>query len=79
MPELVPTLYSLNAAPFSSGFLLNLLVTIGLPAKHILSHYLLLHNQPSFGQQLAFQANHEHFYFLSADPCYYDDMHLEHG
>ena len=79
MPEPVRTLYSLGIAPFSSSFLLNLLCTIGLPAKHILSHYLLLHNQPSFGQQLVFQADHEHFYFLSADPCYCDDMHLEHG
>jgi len=79
MPEPIPTLYSLGVAPFSSGFLSNLLDTIGLPAKHILSHCLLLHNQPSLGQQLIFQANHEHFYFLNADPCYYDDMHLEHG
>ena len=74
MPEPVPTLYSLGVAPFSSGFLSNLLDTIGLPAKHI-----LLHNQPSFDQQLFFQANYERFHFLSVDPCYYDDMHLEHG
>ena len=79
MPKSILTLYSLGVAPFSSGFLSNHLDTIGLPAKHILSRCLLLHNQPSLGQQLAFQANHEHFYFLSVDPCYYDDMHLEHG
>ena len=79
MPEPVLSLYSLGAAPLSSGFLSILWGTIGLPTKHILSHYLLLHNQPSFGQQLIFQADHEHFYFLSTDPCYYDDMHLEHG
>ena len=79
MPEFVPALYSLSVAPFFSGFLSNLLDTIGLPAKHILPHYFLLHNQPSFDQQFVFQADHEHFYFLSADPCYHDDMHLEHG
>ena len=78
MPEPVPTLYSLGVAPFSSGFLSNLLDTIVLSAKHILSRYLLLHNQPSLDQQLFFQANYEHFYFLSVNPCYYD-MHLEHG
>ena len=72
MPKPIPTLYSLGVAPFSSGFLSNLLDTIGLPAKHTLLHYF--HNQ-----QLVFQADHEHFYFLSTDPCYYDDMHLEHG
>ena len=79
MSKPVPTLYSLGVAPFSSGFLSNLLDTIGLPAKHILFCCLLLHNKPSVGQQLIFQADYEHFYFLSADPCYYDDMHLEHG
>ena len=78
MPEPVPSLYSLGVAPFSSGFLLNLLDTIGLPAKHIFFRCLLLHNQSSLGQQLAFQADHEHFYFLSVD-LYYDDTHLEHG
>ena len=79
MPEPVPSLYSLGVVPFSSGTLLNLLDTIGLPAKHIFFRCLLLHNRSSLGQQLIFQADHEHFYFLSADPCYYDDMHLEHG
>ena len=79
MPESVPSLYSLGVAPFSSGFLLNLLDTISLSAKHIFFCCLLLHNQPSLGQQLAFQANHEHFYFLSVDPCYYVDMHPGHG
>ena len=79
MPEPVPSLYSLHVAPFSFGFLSNLLDTIGLPAKHILLHYFLPYNQPSFDQQLFFQADYEHFYFLSGDPCYYDDMHLEHG
>ena len=78
IPKPVPTLYSLGVTPFSSGFLLNLLDTIGLPAKHILSR-CLLHNQPSLDQQLFFQANYEHFHFLSADPCYYDDTYLEHG
>ena len=79
MPKPVLSLYSLGVAPFSSAFLLNLLDTIGLPAKHIFFRCLLLHNQPSFDQQFVFQADHEHFYFLSADPCYYDDTHLEHG
>ena len=78
MPEPVPTLYSLGVASFSSGFLSNLLDTIGLPNKPIFSRYLLFHNQPSLDQRLFFQANYEHFHFLSADPCYYDDMHLEH-
>ena len=79
MPKPVPTLYFLGIAPFSSGFLSNLLDTIGLPTKHIFLRCLLLHDQPSFGQQFAFQADHEHFHFLSADPYYYDDMHLEYG
>jgi len=79
MPEPVPTLYSLGIAPFSYGFLSNLLDTISLPAKHILSCYFLLHNQLSFDQQLFFQADYEHFHFLSVDSCYHDDMHLEHG
>ena len=79
MPEPIPTLYSLGIAPFSSGFLSNLLDTIGIFAKRILSRCLLLHNQPSFDQQLAFQADHEYFYFLSADPCYHDNTQLEHG
>ena len=79
MPELVLALYSLGVAPFFFGFLSNLLDTIALPAKHILPHHPLLLNQPSFDQPLVFQADHEHFYFLSADPCYYDDTHLEHG
>ena len=79
MLEPVPTLSSLGIAPFSSGFLSNLLDTIGLPTKRILSCCLLLHNQPSLDQQLFFPADYEHFYFLSTGPCYYDDMHLEHG
>ena len=79
MPEPVLSLYSLGVAPFSSGFLLNLLGTIGLPATYIFFQCLPLHDQPSPDQQLFFQADHEHFYFLSADPCYYDDMYLEHG
>ena len=79
MPESIPTLYSLGIVPFFSGFLSNLLDTIALLTKHTLPYYLLLHNQPNFDQQLAFQADHEHFYFLSADPCYYDYMHFEHG
>ena len=79
MPEPIPTLYSLGVAPFSSNFLLNLLDTIGLPAKHIFFRCLSLHNQPSPGQQLFFLVDYEHFYFLSADPYYYDDMHLEYG
>ena len=78
MPKPVPTLYSLGVAPFSSGFLSNLLDTIGLPTKHSFLHYFLLCNQPSFDQQLFFQADYEHFYFLSADLRYYDDIHLEH-
>ena len=79
MLEPVPTLCSLGAAPFFSDFLSNLLDTIGLPAKHIFFRCLLLHNQLSLGQQLVFQADHEHFYFLSDDPYYYDDTLLEHG
>ena len=79
MPELVPSLYSLGVAPFSSGFLLNLLDTVGSPAKHIFFRCLSLHDQPSPGQQLFFQADHEYFYFLSADPCYYDDVSPGHG
>ena len=73
MPEPILALCSLGVAPFFSGFLLNLLDSIALPAKHI-----ILHNQPSFDQQLAFLADHKYFYFLSADP-YYDDTHLEQG
>ena len=79
MLEHVPVLCSLGVALFFSGFLSNLLDIIGLPTKHILPHYSLLHNQPSFDQQLIFQADHEHFYFLSVDLCDYDDKHLEHG
>ena len=79
MPEPVPVLYSLGIALLFSGFLLDLLDTIGPPTKHILPHYSLFHNQPSSDQQLTFLANHEHFYFLSADSCYYDDTHLERG
>ena len=78
-PEPILAIYSLGVAPFFSGFLSDLLDTIGLPAKHILLHYSLLHNQPNFYQQLASQVDHEHFCFLSADPYYYDDTHLEHG
>ena len=74
--EPVLALYSLGVVPFFSDFLLNLLDTITLPAKHTLPHHLVLHNQPNFDQQLAFQADHKHFYFLSSDPCYYDDTHF---
>ena len=77
MLEPILALYSLGVTPFFSGFLSNLLDTIALPAKHILLHYLFLHNQSSFDQQLAFLADHEYFYFLSAGP-YYDDSYLEH-
>ena len=63
MHEPILALCSLGIAPFFSGFLSNLLDTIALPAKHILLHYPLLHNQPSFDQQLDFLANYEHFYF----------------
>ena len=79
MLEPVLVLCSLAVALFFSGFLLDLLDTIGLPAKHILSYYCLFHNQPSSDQQLVFLADHEHFYFLSVNPCYYADTHLEHG
>ena len=78
MPEPILALCSLGIVPFSSSFLSNLLDTIALSAKPILPHYLL-HNQPSFDQQLASQADHEHFYFLSTDPYYYDDTDFEHG
>ena len=79
MPEPILALYSLDVVPFFSGFLSNLLDTIALPAKHTLPRHLLFHNQPSFDQRLASQADHEYFYFLSTDPHYYDDTHLEHG
>ena len=79
MLEPILALYFLGVALFFSGSLLDLLDTIGLPAKHIFLHYSLLHNQPSFDRQLASQADHEHSYFLSVNPCYYDDMHLKHG
>ena len=79
MPEPVPSLYSLGDAPFFSGFLSILRGTIGPPARHVPSGCFLLHDQPSLGQQLFFPADHEYFYFLSADPCYYDDMHPGHG
>ena len=78
MPEPVLALCSLGIAPFFSGFLSNLLDTITLPTKHTRPHYLLLHNQPNFDQQLVSRADHEHFYFLSTD-SYYDDTHLKHG
>ena len=79
MPKPIPSLYSLGVAPFSSGFLLNLLDTIGSPGKHIFFRCFPLHNQSSPGQQLFFPADYEHFHFLSADSCYHDDMHLEYG
>ena len=78
VPELVLSACSLGAAPSSFGFLSNLLGTTGLPTTHIFFHRLPLHDQPSPDQRLFFQAENEHFYFLSTDPCYYDDMHLEH-
>ena len=76
-PALSP--YSLGIALFSSGFLLNLQGTIGLPTKHVPFGCFLLHDQPSPSQQLFFPTDHEYFYFLSADPCHYDDMHPGHG
>ena len=79
MLEPVLALCSLGVAPFFSGFLSNLLDTIALPTKRIPPHHPLLHNQHSFDQQLIFQADHEDFYFLSSNPCDYDDTHLEHG
>ena len=79
MPEPIPSLYSLGAAPFFSGFLSILQGTIGVPARHVPSSCLLLHDQTSLGQQLFFPADHAYFYFLSVDPCYYDDMHTRHG
>ena len=79
VPEPVPSLYSLGAAPFSFDFLSILWGTIGLPARHAPFGCLLLHDQPCLGQQLFFLADHEYFYFSSADPCYYDDMHPGHG
>ena len=63
MPEPVPSLYSLGVAPFSSGFLLILLDTIGLPAKHTFFRCLPLHDQPSPDQQLFFQADQNTFIF----------------
>ena len=79
MPEPIPSLYSLGVAPFSSGFLLNLLGTTSLPATYIFFQCLPLHDQPSLDQRLFFQADHERFYFFGVDPCCYDDMYLEHG
>ena len=78
MPEPMLALYSLGVAPSFSGFLSNLLDTIALRTKHTLSHYLFLHNQPSFDQQLDSRADREHFYFLGANSYYNDDTHLEH-
>ena len=78
MPKPVPSLYSLGVAPFSSSFLSILQGTIGLPARHVLSGCFLL-DQPSLSQQLFFPANHEYFYFLNADQCYYDDVYLGYG
>ena len=78
MLEPILVLCSLAITPLFSGFLLNLLDTIALPAKYILLYYLCLHDQPNLDQQLTFLADHEHFYFLSADR-YYDDTHLKHG
>ena len=63
MLEPVLVLYSLAVALFFSGFLSDLLDTTGLSVKHILLHYFLLRNQPSFDQQLTFLADHEYFYF----------------
>jgi hypothetical protein len=77
--EPVPTLNSLGAAPFSSDFLLILRGTIGFPTRHAPFGCFLLHDQPSLGQQLFFSIDHEYFYFLSTDPCYYGDMHPGHG
>ena len=54
MAEPVPSPYSLGIALFSSGSLLNLWGTIGLPAKHVSSGCFLLYDQPSLGQQLFF-------------------------
>ena len=79
MPKPILALCPLGIIPFFSSFLSNLLDTIALPTKCILSRHLLPYNQPSLDQQLFFQTNYEHFHFLSADPCYHDDMHLEHG
>ena len=79
MLEPILALYSLGIAPFFSSFLSNLPDTIALPTKHTLPHYLLLHNQPNFDQQLASQADHEHFYFLSVDPYYHNDTQFDNG
>ena len=61
--EPVLALYSLGVVPFFSDFLSNLLDTTVFPAKHTLLHHFLLHNRPNFDQQLAFQVDHECFYF----------------
>ena len=45
MPKPVPSLYSLGIASFSSGFLLNLLGTTGLPATYVFFQRLPLHDQ----------------------------------
>ena len=79
VPELVLSACSLGAAPSSFGFLSNLLGTTGLPATYIFFHRLPSHDQPNLDQRLFSQADHEHFYFLSADPCYYDDVSPGHG
>ena len=79
MSEPVLALYSVGIVPFFSCFLSHLLDTIAIPTKHIVPHHPLLHNQPCFDQQLASQADHEHFYFLSTDPYYHDDTQFEHG
>ena len=79
MPDPILAICSLGVVPFFSCFLSNLLDTIAIPTKHIVPHHPLLHNQPCFDQQLASRADREHFYFLSADPYYYDYTHFEHG
>jgi len=63
MAEPVLSPYSLGVALFSSGSLLNLRGTIGLPAKHAPSGCFFLQDQPSLGQQLSFPTDHEYFYF----------------
>ena len=63
MAETVLSPYSLGVALFSSGSLLNLWGTIGLPTKHVPSGCFLLLHQPSLGQQLIFPADHGYFYF----------------
>ena len=62
----LPILYSSIVGLFYSGSLLDLLDTIVLLAKHILS---LHHDWPNSNHTHAYLADHELLHFLCAGPC----------